>query len=120
MLQIEFDFTLPRGYIDSSGNLHRDGTMRLATAIDEIAPMRDPRVKVNEAYLTILLLARVVTRLGRLEAVTPEIIEQLFTGDLAYLQDLYAQINENGHTHQSAICPACDHQFEVEPFSSGG
>ncbi len=92
-LQTEFDFLLPRGYVDRDGNLHKKGRMRLATAIDEIAPMRDPRVRSNEAYLVIILLARVITQLGTLTSVDTDSVENLFSSDLAYLQDFYQQIN---------------------------
>src|ERR1041385_2567802 len=88
-LQTEFDFTLPRGYVGPDGTLHKKGRMRLATAMDEIAPLRDPRVKANQAYLVIILLARVVTKLGTLEMIDTGIIENMFTVDLAYLQDFY-------------------------------
>lgn len=94
MFQTEFEFTLPKGYLDGDGNLHRRGTMRLATAIDEIAPMRDPRVKVNPAYATVIILARVITCLGALTEVSPAIVEDLFAQDLNYLQLLYRRINE--------------------------
>ena len=93
-LQTEFEFTLPRGYVGPDGTLHRKGRMRLATAMDEIAPMRDPRVKANQAYLIIILLARVITQLGSLEVIDTGVIENLFSADLAYLQNLYRQINE--------------------------
>jgi len=93
-LQTEFDFTLPRGYIDNSGTLHRTGRMRLATAIDEIAPMRDPRVRANQAYLVIILLSRVITKLGSVEVIDTGVIENLFSADLAFLQDTYRSINE--------------------------
>ena len=92
-LQTEFSFRLPRGYVDGQGRLHREGTMRLATARDEIEPLRDPRVRENEAYLTIIVLSRVITRLGTITQVTPNIIESLFAYDLAYLQDVYGIIN---------------------------
>ncbi len=94
MFQTEFEFTLPKGYLDGEGNLHRKGTMRLATAMDEIAPMRDPRVKSNPAYATVIILGRVITRLGALAEVSPTTIEMLFAQDLNYLQTLYRQINE--------------------------
>lgn len=94
MFLSEFEFTLPKGYLDADGNLHRKGTMRLSRAIDEIIPMRDPRVKANPAYSTVIILARVITRLGALEEITPAVIENLFTCDLNYLQNFYRQINE--------------------------
>ncbi|WP_411268791.1 hypothetical protein [Laspinema sp. D2d] len=93
-MQTEFEFTLPKGYLDSEGNLHRQGVMRLSRAIDEIAPLRDPRVKSNPAYATVIILSRVITRLGALEQVTPLAIENLFAVDLNYLQTFYRQINE--------------------------
>ena len=95
-LQTEFDFTLPRGYVDAAGNLHRKGRMRLATAMDEIAPLRDPRVRANQAYLVIILLARVITKLGDVEVIETGVVENLFSADLAFLQDLYRKINETG------------------------
>lgn len=94
MFQTEFEFTLPKGYLDSEGNLHRKGKMRLATAMDEIAPMRDPRVKTNSAYATVIILSRVITCLGALTEISPTTIEDLFAQDLNYLQILYRQINE--------------------------
>lgn len=93
MIQTEFEFVLPKGYLDGEGTLHREGVMRLARAIDEIAPLRDPRVKSNPAYGTVIILSRVILRLGMLESVTPATIENLFAADLSYLQNLYRQIN---------------------------
>jgi hypothetical protein len=93
MFRTEFDFILPQGFLDDEGNLHREGTMRLATAADEIVPLKDPRVQRNPAYLVVILLARVVTRLGDVRAITTNTIERLFVADLAYLQDLYNRIN---------------------------
>jgi hypothetical protein len=113
-LQTEFEFTLPKGYVDKEGNLHRQGTMRLATAMDEIAPLRDPRVTANQAYLAVILLARVVTRLGNLPDVNTGVVEKLFSADFAYLQDFYRRINENGTAKLGALCPECNHKFEVE------
>lgn len=118
-MQTEFEFTLPRGYVDAEGQVHREGSMRLATALDEIAPLRDPRVRANEAYLTILLLARVITRLGSLLAVSPHVIEGLFSADLAYLQDLYQQLNAAEPTLVETVCPNCGHTFQVEVLPSG-
>src|SRR3954447_12876518 len=120
MLQTEFTFTLPKGYLDAEGNLHREGVMRLATAFDEIAPLKDPRVQSNPAYLIVILLARVITRLGALEYINPKIIEGLYAADLAYLQDLYRRVNENGHARVRAQCPHCEQQFELEIASPGG
>jgi hypothetical protein len=120
MLQTEFEFALPMGYVDNEGNVHRQGVMRLATAMDEIAPMRDPRVKANEAYHTIILLSRVITRLGDLSSVNPHVIENLFSADLAFLQDLYRRVNENGHAEIEVVCPNCEHHFETEVSPLGG
>jgi hypothetical protein len=120
MLQTEFAFTLPLGYVDAEGNLHKEGIMRLATAFDEIAPLRDPRVHNNPAYLLIILLSRVITRLGTLEQINPRTIEGLFAADLAYLQDFYRRVNENGHNLVRTQCPHCAQQFELELGSSGG
>jgi hypothetical protein len=94
MLQTEFEFTLPKGYLDGDGNLHRKGVMRLSRAMDEITPMRDPRVKANPAYATVIILSRVITRLGALDEVSPIVIESMFSCDLNYLQQFYRQINE--------------------------
>jgi hypothetical protein len=120
MLHTEFTFTLPLGYVDPGGTLHKEGVMRLATAFDEITPLKDPRVHNNPAYLLVILLSRVVTRLGTLEQITPKTIEGLFAADLAYLQDLYRRINENGHTHVHAQCPHCKQDLELELASLGG
>jgi hypothetical protein len=119
MIQTEFTFTLPRGYIDEAGTVHREGTMRLATAMDEIAPLRDPRVRGNEAYLTVLILARVITQLGTLRQVTTAVIENMFAADLAFLQDFYRRLNEDGLSTQQCTCPNCGHQFEVEVVRLG-
>jgi hypothetical protein len=106
-LRTEYAFVLPRGYVDATGTVHRDGVMRLATARDEIIPQRDPRVRENEAYLTVLLLSRVITKLGTLGQVHTGVIEGLFASDLAFLQDLYRRINQEGHTQASVTCPSC-------------
>jgi hypothetical protein len=119
-LQTEFPFTLPIGYVDSDGEAHKKGVMRLATAIDEIAPLRDPRVKANSAYLSIILLGRVVTRLGTNDQINPGVIENLFSADLAYLQDFYRRINETGTSAIAIKCPECGNEFEVEPGAAGG
>lgn len=113
-LHTEFGFVLPRGFVDSSGTVHRDGVMRLATARDEILPQQDPRVRENDAYLTILLLSRVVTRLGTVSPITPGTIEGLFASDLAFLQDLYRRINQEGHSQAAVTCPSCQHEFSVD------
>src|SRR5687767_9092284 len=93
-IRTEFGFTLPRGYLDASGTLHQTGTMRLATAGDEISPLRDPRVIANQAYLVVVLLARVITKLGTLPQVDTEVVEGLFSADLSFLQDFYRRIND--------------------------
>jgi predicted Zn finger-like uncharacterized protein len=123
-LQTEFEFTLPRGYVDRSGTVHRKGRMRLATAVDEIAPLRDPRVRQNQAYHTIILLARVITHLGTLPAIDTAVIEGLFTADLAFLQELYRVKNELvGPGEGEVRCPSCGDVFtpveltEAEPAS---
>jgi hypothetical protein len=119
MFQTEYDFTLPMGYLDDEGTLHRDGVMRLATAADELEPLRDPRVQRNPAYLTVILLSRVLTRLGSLDQVTPKTIEGLFAADLAFLQDTYNSIN-GGDGATPVVCPSCDHAFEVAREPVGG
>src|SRR5664279_658619 len=113
-LRTEFSFLLPRGYVDSSGTVYRDGVMRLATARDELVPLRDDRVRENPAYLTVVLLGRVVTRIGSIDDVHAGIIENLFASDLAFLQDLYRRINQEGHTRAAVTCPNCEHQFAVD------
>ena len=113
MLQTEFEFTLPRGYVDRGGTLHRKGRMRLATALDEIAPLRDPRVRQNSAYHTIILLTRVITQLGSLPALDTGVVEGFFTADLAFLQELYSQKNELGPEPDGLIrCPSCGDRFQ--------
>ena len=119
-LQTEFDFVLPRGYVDQNGNLHRKGVMRLATAMDDIAPLRDLRVRGNQAYLVIILLSRVVTRLGTLTEINTGVIENLFAADLAYLQALYRRINEEGTSLIQLSCPECQAKFEVDLANLGG
>jgi hypothetical protein len=118
-LQTEFPFTLPCGLLDAEGVLHREGVMRRATAYDEIAPLRDPRVQSNPGYLVIILLARVVTRLGTLEQLNPRMVEGLYATDLAFLQDFYRRINEHGHPRLLVACPHCQGEFEVETAAVG-
>jgi hypothetical protein len=113
-LRTTFAFELPLGLVDDAGVVHRTGEMRLATARDEILPLRDPRVRDNEAYLTVLLLSRVVTSLDGVPSVTPGVIEGLFAPDLAFLQDLYRRVNQEGHTHASITCPSCGSEFTVD------
>jgi hypothetical protein len=113
-LRTEFPFVLPRGYVDSSGNVHRDGVMRLATARDELLPLRDDRVRENPPYLTVVLLARVVMRIGTVEDVHAGVMENLFASDLAFLQDLYRRVNSEGHTKAAVRCPECEAQFSID------
>jgi hypothetical protein len=115
-LRTEFDFELPRGYLDPQGRLHKTGTMRLATARDELLPLHDDRVRENPAYLTVVLLSRVITRLGTIEGddVRSTVVENLFASDLAFLQDLYRRINTEGHTKAAVTCPACKERFTVD------
>lgn len=112
----EFEFTLPKGYVDSEGRLHRKGSMRLATAKDEIIPLQDFRVKNNRAYLVIVLLSRVITRLGDLKDgdLNPGVVEAFFSADLSYLQEFYRQINETGTANVQAKCPSCGQEFEID------
>ncbi|MEV8541412.1 hypothetical protein [Streptomyces sp. NPDC051572] len=113
-LRTEFPFQLPRGYVDESGTVHQDGVMRLATARDELVPLRDVRVQENPAYLSVVLLGRVITRLGTVPMVHDGIVENMFASDLAFLQDFYRQINAEGHTRAAVQCPHCAEPFEVE------
>ncbi|WP_035845069.1 hypothetical protein [Kitasatospora azatica] len=116
----EVDFELPKGYVDPAGTLHRRGVMRLATAADEIYPLKDPRVRGWPAYLIVLLLSRVVTRLGEVGEVTPAVIEGLFSEDLAHLQELYNRINGLAPSLVPAQCPSCGHQHDAEVPLLGG
>jgi hypothetical protein len=116
-LRTEFDFVLPRGYVDQDGMVHRRGTMRLATARDELLPLYDGRVKERPEYLSVVLLARVITQLGDVD-VNDWVIEHLFASDLAFLQDLYRRINQEGHTRAELDCPACKHTFTVDVSGS--
>ncbi len=113
-LRTEYPFTLPRGYVDEHGRMHRDGIMRLATARDELTTQADQRVRANPAYLTVLLLERTVTTLGDLPAVDTFVVENLFASDLAFLQDLYRRINADGHTEVAVSCPHCGTDFAVD------
>lgn len=122
MFQTEHEFTLPMGYLDKEGTLHRDGIMRLATAADEILPLKDPRVQKNAAYLAVILLSRVVVRLGGVDPVTPNVIEGLFAADLAFLQTLYNEINRV-EEERTVMCPQCHHTFvpeEADALAVGG
>jgi hypothetical protein len=113
-MNTEFAFTLPRGYVDPSGAVHREGVMRLATARDEIEPLRDADVRKNEAYLAVLLLARVVTRIGDVADVTPDVIEELYAADFDHLQRLYERLNTDGEAVGAVTCPHCAQAFEVD------
>ncbi|WP_234417665.1 MULTISPECIES: hypothetical protein [Miniimonas] len=117
-LRTEFAFALPRGYLDDDGVLHRVGTMRLATARDELLPLYDARVQENPAFTTVVLLSRVITELGTLPSVTSQVVESMFASDVAFLQDLYRRINAEGHTHAAVVCPSCQQHFTVD--ISGG
>ena len=118
--QTEFEFTLPVGYVDREGNVHKHGTMRLATAMDEITPLNDMRVQANEAYLVIVLLTRVITSLGSMRQINTSVVENLFAADLAYLQEFYRQINETGKTTRPMVCPHCNNTLEVDLANLGG
>ncbi|MFC4055818.1 MULTISPECIES: hypothetical protein [Actinomadura] len=113
-MRTEFTFELPRGYVDKSGTVHREGAMRLATAKDELIPLQDVRVRENPPYLSVVLLARVITRLGSLTEVHDGVVEGMFASDLAFLQDFYRQINAEGHTLASVECPSCAESFQVD------
>ena len=119
--QTEVEFTLPRGYMDEGGMLHQQGVMRLATAADEILPLKDPRVQSNPAYLTVIVLSRVITKLGGLPDVNPRIVENLYASDVSFLQSLYQKINTNGNGngHRKVACPNCNEEIEVEDHSLG-
>ena len=120
MFQTEFEFTLPCGYLDADGTLHRNGVMRRATAADEILPLRDPRVVKNPAYLVIILLSRVVVKLGGVEPITPKTVEDLYVGDLAFLQELYNRINDPAADRAEVVCPHCRGAFTPEHAAPGG
>ena len=115
--ETEVKFELPKGYVDKEGKVHKKGVMRLANAADEIVPLNDPRVKVNPGYLSILLLQRVIVKLGTLDTVDNHVIEKLFTCDMAYLQDLYQKINAVEPPTTVVVSPKCSHEFRYEiPF----
>jgi hypothetical protein len=114
ILRTEFAFTLPRGYVDQDGRVHREGVMRLATARDELVPLYDDRVRENPAYLTVVLLARVITRIGTIRDVDATVVEDLFAADLAFLQELYKRINTEGHTKALVTCPNCSTEITVD------
>jgi hypothetical protein len=120
MFQTEVEFTLPCGYLDEDGSLHQNGIMRRSTAADEILPLKDPRVVKNPAYLVVILLSRVITRLDGVAPITPKVIENLYATDLAYLQDLYNAMNRLDNGHETVVCPECQHEFQVEKNGLGG
>lgn len=117
--QTEVEFTLPRGYMESDGTLHKDGIMRLATAADEILPLKDPRVQANPAYLTVVVLSRVITKLGSVADVNPRLIENLYAADVSYLQSLYQKLNADGKGVHKVVCPNCEHYFESATANGG-
>jgi hypothetical protein len=118
-LRTEYRFELPIGYLDHNGVLHKSGVMRMATARDELLPLSDHRLQANPAYLSVLLLERVIVKLGTLDEVDTWVIEHLFAADLAFLQDLYRRINQEGHTRAAVTCPSCAHAFTVDVAGSG-
>jgi len=118
-IQTEFDFILPRGFVDTVGNLHRQGVMRLATAKDEIFLQKNRAVQDNSAYGVIIMLSRVITRLGSLTEITPELLENLFSRDLAYLREFYNRINQQGDVYLPVQCPQCHTNFQVELALAG-
>lgn len=120
MLQTEYEFTLPCGYVDDQGTLHRQGVMRLATALDEITAMKDARVRANDAYVSILMLSRVITRLGPIAPVTPALVERLFSADFTYLQDLFVRLNDAGSNVVETQCPACGTRFHLDLMQGVG
>jgi hypothetical protein len=114
MLQTECEFTLPCGYVDEGGTLHRDGVMRRSTALDEVEALQDARVRANEAYLCVVLLSRVLTRLGDVDPVTPEDVERLFSADFVFLQDLFVRLNDIGGDLAETECPSCGAHFAID------
>ena len=113
-MRTEFDFELPRGYVDRDGVVHRHGTMRLATARDELLPLYDERVQENPAFTTVVLLGRVITRLGTVGVMNAQVVENMFASDVAFLQDFYRRINAEGHTRAAVTCPSCSHRFTID------
>jgi hypothetical protein len=115
VFKTEYEFTLPRGFIDKDGNLHKKGVMRLSTAKDEIAPLQDHRVRTNQAFMIIILLSRVIVKLGDLNSIDSRMVEQFFSIDLDYLQRFYQKINESENTDISFQCPHCSEDISI-PF----
>lgn len=118
-IQTEFEFTLPKGYVDQNGQLHRNGVMRLATAADEILPLKQPGIQRNLANKNALMLSKVVVKLGNLKKIDAQVIEGLYTSDLLYLQSFYNQINGEGTTKQKVVCPTRNANFKVEKADQG-
>jgi len=118
--QTEYPFTLPRGFVDQEGTLHKNGVMRLATAKDEIIPLQDYRVQGNRAYLVIVLLSRVIVKLGDIKFIDTDVIENLFSTDLAYLQEFYRRVNEEGAPKVHAKCPSCATEFDIDLLGGDG
>ncbi|MCI9384825.1 MAG: phage tail assembly protein [Lachnospiraceae bacterium] len=112
-VQTVYDFELPKGYMDNSGEIHKKGKMRLATAGDEISATRDPRVLGNPSYLSIVVLSKVITEMEGVEMVTTTLIEKLFTADMAFLQDMYQKINNTEAVTMKVVCPECGNTQEV-------
>jgi hypothetical protein len=115
MFRTEYEFELPKGYVDQSGTLHKKGSMRLATAADEILPLKDPRVMQNAAYLTVILLTRVIVKLGSLQAIDTSVVENLFAADMSFLQDMYQRINQLDPNDYKVQCPKCGEAFTLPP-----
>ncbi|MBD5785786.1 hypothetical protein IF650_06290 [Cellulosimicrobium terreum] len=113
-LRTEFDFELPRGYVDGDGVRHTRGTMRLATARDELLPLYDSRVQENAAFTTVVLLSRVITSLGSMSSISTNVVENMFASDVAFLQDFYRRVNAEGHTKAAVTCPECSHRFTID------
>jgi hypothetical protein len=120
VFRTEFEFNLPCGFLDEDGTLHRDGVMRRATAADEILPLKDPRVVKNPAYLVVILLSRVVTRLGGVDPINPSVIERLYATDLAYLQGLYNEINQLDGAREPIVCDRCQEEVQRPAIGLGG
>jgi hypothetical protein len=113
MLQTEYEFTLPCGYVDEQGDLHRSGTMRLATVRDELAATQEPLARTNDTYASVVILSRVITRLGTILTITPSLIERIYSADFAHLQELFVRLND-GSTVMETRCPACGTRFELD------
>jgi hypothetical protein len=119
MLTTEFEFTLPRGLMDANGDIHRYGVMRLATAKDEIAVQKDRRAQQSEAYGILIMFSQVITKLGTISSITPEVLENLFSRDLGYLREFYNRINQQGNAEIAVCCPNCNNKFGAELVLSG-